>query len=181
VIPLAQDAAEEAGRNSAPKKHLVILVHGIRDIARWKSEVAAPLRKAGLAVEPTNYGRMNLIEFLLPIAYFRQKAIEDVWIQIQHAIKRHPGAKVSIIAHSFGTYIVAMLLQRQFNLQLGRVIFCGSVVRSKFPFEQIDARYEGAIVNEVGTADPWPALAESRHNRVRVGRYVRLRATGCEG
>lgn len=143
------------------EKHLVILVHGIRDIARWKSEVSGPLRKAGFAVEPTNYGRMNLIEFLLPVSYFRRRAIEEVWIQIQHAIMRHPGAPVSIIAHSFGTYIVAMLLKRQFNLQLNRVIFCGSVVRYKFPFEQIDKRYQGSIINEVGTADPWPALAES--------------------
>ncbi|WP_285813081.1 hypothetical protein [Bradyrhizobium sp. 62B] len=158
VIPVTEDAVEIA---APPKNHLVILVHGMRDIARWKSEVAVPLRKAGFAVEPTNYGRMNLIEFLLPISYFRQKAIDDVWIQIQHALRLHPGKRVSIIAHSFGTYIVASLLRRQFNLQLCRVIFCGSVVQSKFPFEQIDDRYEGSIVNEVGTADPWPALAES--------------------
>lgn len=119
------------------------------------------MRKAGFIVEPTNFGRMNLIEFLLPGAYFRNKAIDQVWIQIQHAIKRHPGARVSIIAHSFGTYIVAMLLKHQFTLQLDRIVFCGSVVRSNFPFEQIDERYKGSIVNEVGTADPWPALAES--------------------
>jgi len=67
----------------------------------------------------------------------------------------------SIIAHSFGTYVVAEILREKFTMQAERVIFCGSVLRYDFPFEQIDGRFKGEIINEVGTADPWPALAES--------------------
>jgi hypothetical protein len=52
-------------------------------------------------------------------------------------------------------------LRRQFNLSLHRVIFCGSVVQFNFPFEQINERFKAPILNEVGTADPWPAVAES--------------------
>jgi hypothetical protein len=140
---------------------LVILVHGIRDIAGWEVEIADTLRGAGFDVEPTNYGRMNLIEFLLPIPFFREKAIETVWTQIQQARMLHPDAPISIIAHSFGTYIVANILRRQFTMKINRIIFCGSVVRFKFPFEQINDRFNSPILNEVGTADPWPALGES--------------------
>lgn len=139
----------------------VLLIHGIRDIARWQAEIAATLESAGFAVELTNYGRMNLIEFLLPIPFFRSRALEKVWTQLQHAVMLHPNAKISIIAHSFGTYIVANILRRQFNLSVDRVIFCGSAVRSDFPFEQINERFNSPILNEVGTADPWPAVAES--------------------
>jgi hypothetical protein len=51
-------------------KHLVLLVHGIRDIGRWRAEIANTLEKAGFDVELTNYGRMNLLEFLLPMPFF---------------------------------------------------------------------------------------------------------------
>jgi hypothetical protein len=144
-----------------PSRPLVLLVHGIRDIARWQAEVAATLEKAGYTVEMTNYGRMNLIEFLLPISFFRKRALEIVWTQMQQATMLHPNVPISIIAHSFGTYIVANILKRQFNLSVDRVIFCGSVVRFDFPFEQINKRFNSPILNEVGTADPWPAVAES--------------------
>ncbi|MGO7661627.1 esterase/lipase family protein [Rhizobium ruizarguesonis] len=145
----------------AVESHLVILVHGIRDIGRWQNEISATLKQHGFLVELTNFDRMNLLEFLFPIDFFRRNAQEIVWTQIQEAIQLHPGAKVSIIAHSFGTYVVANILKKQFTLSLNRVIFCGSVVRYNFPFEQINKRFNSPILNEVGTADPWPALAES--------------------
>ena len=142
-------------------EHVVLLVHGIRDIARWQNEIRATLESEGFTVQPTNYGRMNLIEFLLPISYFRKIAINTVWKQIEYAKKLHPEANFSIIAHSFGTYIVANILRNDFNLSINRVIFCGSVVKYGFPFEQVNERFNAPILNDVGTYDPWPALAES--------------------
>ena len=142
-------------------KDVVILVHGIRDVARWELEIRATLENNGFGVEPTNYGRIDLVEFLLPVSYFRRRAISTIWTQIQHAQMLHPGADFSVIAHSFGTYVIAQLLKTKFNIKFRRVIFCGSVVRYNFPFEQFGARYGDQILNEVGTADPWPAVAES--------------------
>jgi hypothetical protein len=145
------------------QRDLVILVHGIRDIARWQSEIRDTLERHGFLVELTNYDRMNLIEFLLPIpfTYFRRIAIDTVWTQIRHAQSLHPRSRVSIIAHSFGTYIIAELLRSEFDIRFFKVIFCGSVVRYNFPLEQFGTRYNDSILNEVGTADPWPAVAES--------------------
>jgi hypothetical protein len=140
---------------------VVLLVHGIRDIARWQTAIASTLREAGFEVELTNYGRMNLIEFLLPIPFFRNRAIDAVWTQIRSAAMLHPGADISIVAHSFGTYIVSSILRREFDLSLRRIIFCSSVVHYDFPFEQINRRFDAPILNDVGTVDPWPALAES--------------------
>jgi hypothetical protein len=143
------------------KPHLVILVHGIRDIARWQNEVGRALESEGFIVEHTSYGRLNLIAFLAPIDYFRKKAAARVWTDIQHARMLHPEADVSIIAHSFGTFVVTRILKEQFALELNRLLLCGSVVRYDFPFEQIQNRFTPPLVNDVGTADPWPAMAES--------------------
>ncbi|PWE78706.1 hypothetical protein XF30_20105 [Bradyrhizobium sp. SUTN9-2] len=119
------------------------------------------LESVGLKVELTNYMRLDLIRFLLPVEYFRGKVIDEIWTQIEFARQRHPKAVFSIIAHSFGTYVVAEILRQKFTMQAERVIFCGSVVRYDFPFQQISSRFKGEIINEIGTADPWPAIAES--------------------
>jgi hypothetical protein len=42
-----------------------------------------------------------------------------------------------------------------------RIIFCGSVVLYKFRFEEYSRRFEQPLVNEVGTRDFWPAIAEA--------------------
>ena len=53
------------------------------------------------------------------------------------------------------------MMQENFDVKFHRVIFCGSVVRYNFPFEQFQNRFLAPIVNEVGTRDVWPAIAES--------------------
>jgi hypothetical protein len=149
--------------NSAdkPANHVVVLVHGIRDHALWQENVRATLEEAGLTVEATNYGRMNVVQFLIPISYFRNKAIESLDVQIRTIRKENPTARLSVIAHSFGTYAIAQLMKKNFDREFYHVIFCGSVVPLSFHFEQIRQRFHGKIWNEVGTRDFWPAFAES--------------------
>jgi hypothetical protein len=155
-IPTADSAV-----NNNSEVHIVILVHGIRDHALWQSTLRATLQKEGFQAELTNYGRMNLFQFLIPIKIFRAKAISDLWEQIRTVRQNHPAARVSVIAHSFGTFAVAQLMKEQFDLKFFRVIFCGSVVKYKFRFNHIQDRFKAPILNEVGTRDPWPALAKS--------------------
>lgn len=143
------------------KKHVVILVHGIRDFALWQTTVGSTLEQEGFKVEATNYGRFNLLEFLAPFSYFRRKAIATVWNQIRIVKQNNEESPLSVIAHSFGTFVVAHLMQQEFDIKFNRVIFCGSVVRYGFPFEQFQDRFAQPIINEVGTRDIWPALAES--------------------
>ncbi|MGT2445913.1 hypothetical protein ACU4I5_26975 (plasmid) [Ensifer adhaerens] len=139
---------------------VVVLVHGIRDHALWQNEIRQALSE-NFIVETTNYGRLDLIRFLFPLSYFRNKSTERVWHQIKDIRKQYQDADISIIAHSFGTHIVANILKREFDFSAFRVIFCGSVVRYDFPFEQVSDRFTTPILNEVGTRDVWPAIAES--------------------
>lgn len=140
--------------------HVIILVHGIRDYALWQERIRGVLAEHFI-VKSTNYGRFDLLRFLIPIAYFRDNAIESVWDQIRDVKKEYPKAKFSFVAHSFGTYILANILSREFDFKAFRVVFCGSVIKYNFPFEQLTERFTPPILNEVGTKDIWPALAES--------------------
>jgi len=144
-----------------PKKKYVILVHGIRTRADWYSGVRSVLMSDGFTVHLTNYDRLDLFRFLLPTNFFRDQVRNKVYRQIRAAIQDDQSGEYSIIAHSFGTYIVSSILQNEFDIKLKRVIFSGSVVRYDFPFEQFSDRFDGNILNEVATRDPWPAMAES--------------------
>ena len=139
----------------------VVLVHGIRTHADWYREVRDALQANGFRVHLTNYGRFDLVRFLLPFRYFRNRAKEKIFRQIRHAQQSEPGLEFSIIAHSFGTYVVSRILQDEFDLQIDRIIFAGSVVRYDFPFEQFSNRFRSDILNEVAAKDVWPAFAES--------------------
>lgn len=68
---------------------------------------------------------------------------------------------MSVISHSFGTSVVSNILTDYPEFHWHRVIFCGGVVREDFPFDQVLERFGHPLVNEIGTKDFWPALAES--------------------
>lgn len=162
---VAQPGAQsvDSPSTSAQPPHVVILVHGIRDFALWEDAIGKVLKGQQFIAQSTNYGRYDLFRFLLPVSYFRNKAIESIWNQIRDVRKQypHPDTTFSFIAHSFGTYIVAQILRREFDFAAYRVIFCGSVVKYNFPFEQYSNRFVTPILNEVGARDVWPAIAES--------------------
>jgi TIR domain len=61
--PLPVSVTTPAGELSL--HHVIILVHGIRDFALWQAEIRPALEENGFKVEVTNYGRFNLLEFLL--------------------------------------------------------------------------------------------------------------------
>jgi uncharacterized protein YraI len=146
---------------AGPEDNGVILVHGIRTYALWQSEIRTTLKKAGFVTAPTNYGRFNVFQFLAPIPFFRQWAIKQVWEQIKIVKANYPSKRFSIIAHSFGTYVVANLVKRNFDLNANRIIFCGSIVSYRFRFQDYKGRFTGQILNDVGTRDIWPAMAQS--------------------
>ena len=68
---------------------------------------------------------------------------------------------MSVISHSFGTYLITRILAEEFDIKWDRIIFCGGVASQTFPLEQYTDRFSDPILNEIGTRDYLPALAES--------------------
>lgn len=148
-------------------EHLVVLVHGINTRALWMGEVKPVLEREGFAVGLTSYGHFGVARFLAPISALRTKAIDRVVSDIRTARRSHKFATgsepklMSVICHSFGTYVIGKILTDYPEFQWHRVIFCGSVVREDFRFDQVLERFKHPLLNEVGTRDFWPAMAES--------------------
>lgn len=147
-------------QNNKPKKS-VILVHGIGTRAEWYIEVKKVLENNGFEVFLTNYDWFSVIKFLLPIAYFRNIAAEELFKQIRIAKHSARNSEFSVIAHSFGTYLISKILYEEFDLSIDRIIFAGSVVKSSIPLEKYTHRFTPKLLNEVCTKDIWPVLAEN--------------------
>jgi pimeloyl-ACP methyl ester carboxylesterase len=159
-----RDESKQPGRTDSPvpstKSHVVVLVHGIRTRALWQNELRKTLQKESFVVQPTNYGYFDVLRFLSPWQLFAGAIVEDLTRQIRHTLVMNKNADCSIIAHSFGTFVVARMLRDHTDLEFSKIIFCGSVVSHRFRFEDYRSRFEAPIINEVGTRDFWPVIAE---------------------
>jgi hypothetical protein len=142
-------------------RHLILLVHGIRTRALWQNELRKVLEETGFIVQPTNYGYFDVVRFLVPWQLFAGTAVKKITKQMRHALSMNKGADCSIIAHSFGTFIVAKILREYTDLEFNRIILCGSVLPHKFQFEDYRGRFNAPLINEVGTRDCWPVIAEA--------------------
>jgi pimeloyl-ACP methyl ester carboxylesterase len=143
------------------KKHLVVLVHGINTEAYWIDLVKPTLEDAGFVVAPTSYGNYTVLKFLLPFKGPRRKAADRVVRAINIAQELFKPSEISVISHSFGTYVVGHILAEHPELKWERIIFCGSVLKDTFPLFQFLYRFNPPMLNEVGSRDYWPAIAES--------------------
>jgi hypothetical protein len=158
---------EEVIAERETPNHLVLLVHGINTRALWMGEIKPALERAGFYVAPTSYGKFGLPRFLAPFPWLRSLAIARVVTDIRTARRSYRiayGADpkyMSVISHSFGTYVVSKIIAECPEFQWERIVLCGSVVRDDFRFDQVLERFRPPLLNEVGTRDYWPALAES--------------------
>src|SRR5262245_32250257 len=97
--------------------HVVVLLHGIRTRAFWY-DVARPILSGidNVVVKPLGYGYFNIFQFLLPFATRRgpqstilEKLRELKWDYEQ----KGQTIRLSVIAHSFGTYTIASILSKE--------------------------------------------------------------------
>jgi hypothetical protein len=131
------------------------------------SAVRPALESAGFDVAPTSYGIYGVSHFLLRSDNLRRKAIDRVARDIRTARTAHNQRRglyprrMSVISHSFGTYVISQILDDCRDLKWYRIIFCGSVVREDYRLDKVQDQFTPKLLNEVGTRDFLPVCAES--------------------
>jgi hypothetical protein len=140
-------------------KHLVVLLHGIRTAAEWQEEIRDAIEGLDLIVKPMKYDYFDVLRFIMPIKLFKEQKISYVTDQLRALRQFYPNAEISIIAHSFGTFIVSEIIKRQLFGSFRRIVFCGSVVKVVFSWSRylLDTR---SLINDCGEFDYWPIVAE---------------------
>jgi len=149
------------GATGIEKPDYVYSLHGIRTNAYWQSQLSDEIRaKTGFEVGYRNYQRFDTAMFILK-NIFSDKPLRLVEGDIRDLQKRY---RVSVIAHSFGTWLLLKALSENSDLQIHHIILCGAVFpRALSRWRQLkhDSRQiTGEIVNFCGARDPFPALAE---------------------
>ena len=146
-----------------PSKDLLIVIHGIRDMGTWGVTIKNRLENPNLTVNPIQYGYFNALRFVEPF-YSRHWAVRYVETRVRYAIAKHridhPTARISLLAHSFGAYVVAEMLRRDPFLTLDNLALCGSVLSRSFA-PDILLRQVTRFVNDCGNQDIWPVVAGS--------------------
>jgi pimeloyl-ACP methyl ester carboxylesterase len=147
--------------------HLIVIIHGIRTRAEWRDVVVpalgsdaggAPLQ--AIQVKPLGYSYFDVFRFWCPL-FFRKGPVDLIRSQLIAARDAHPNAKISVIAHSFGTYVIHQVL-RTSPLRLHRLILCGSIIPNDARcWNTLRAWAPGGIRNDCCRRDIWPVLAEA--------------------
>jgi len=106
-------------------RKLVITLHGIRTFAPWQKELADELGRAGFESKTLDYGFFGALKLMLP---WKRRAQVRWFLGKYTEIKNaHPYTTPCIIAHSFGTYLIAQSLE-QYSLKFDQIILCGSII-----------------------------------------------------
>ncbi len=117
------------------QRHLVITVHGIRTFGDWQErlEKLLPGGEHGYEVRHYRYGYFSVLAFLVP--FLRWLVTRHFRHELLREIRLHPGARVDLVAHSFGTHLVAWALlgiPRQERPRIHTIILAGSVLKVGF-------------------------------------------------
>ena len=146
--------------DAGPRQEVILLIHGIRTFASWQPLVKRLLEEIpGTRVVPIKYGYLDAFRFWFPLRT-RQAPIDDIRREIQNARAANDDSRISVIAHSFGTYAISQILLENPDLRLERLILLGSIVPRSYRWDYVRSRLATDVVNDYGTRDIWPVLAK---------------------
>jgi hypothetical protein len=159
TLPLHQEAESDDSQPPSTTGRVLIGLHGIRTHAGWCRALyeVASQRDWQVRMARWNFGYFNIILFLLTFAraakvrWFRSVYRQEVQ---DKDVKLEKGQCPSIVAHSFGTYILGNALLKYDWLRFDKVILCGSILPRDFPWDELLERGQvQAVRNEYGTED----------------------------
>lgn len=141
-----------------PESKIVVLIHGIHTDGAWQKNVQKEFESVnGLHVHDLGYDVVTAAQLFGP---FRSTPVNRIAREIRRIKDEEPKARISVIAHSFGTYIVSKILENHPDIRFDKIIMCGAIVSRSYPWDR-NARdlSKSRIINDVGTKDIWPVIA----------------------
>ena len=133
---------------------IVVTLHGIRTHGQWQKQITPYLARYGLIPYHLDYGFFGVLSFVLP--WTRARRVQWLRGELRDLMDRTGAKRVSVIAHSFGTWLALEVLEAENgNLRFDRVVLTGSIVRRDFPWAAtlLRKRWAQAVRNERATGD----------------------------
>lgn len=160
------------------KKGILVTIHGIMSNAAWNFSIAPAASAQGWIVAPFYYGKIS--PWVLVSDAARKQILEKFrhWLYYIFDTYREP---ISIVAHSFGTYLVGAYLDgfKSTNLpvsQFNSIVLTGSILSSDFDWN-LHRKKIGYVKNVRGVSDTWV----NRMPRYYPGRDILFGNAGVSG
>ncbi len=141
---------------------VVVTLHGIETTGLWQKQVAPLLCHFGMTPYLLDYGKFSKWQLMRD----KERSAKVDWLnnEIQDIRKKEGVDRVSVIAHSFGTFLIASALKKYSQVRLDNVIFCGSIVDPAFDWSTVLGRHQlGSLRNEIGGEDFWAGITKYMH------------------
>lgn len=148
----------------------VMAVHGIRTHAKWQKTFAEVLSARSIPCQLYDFGYYNIFRLLTSSSNERMVDLFYEWYgtivndkNLNIDLQKHK-SRPSVVAHSFGSFIVGHALLKYEDMVFDKVILCGAILPEDFDWSAVMSRDQvNMVMNEFGLKDVW---AE------RVGRFV---------
>jgi Leucine-rich repeat (LRR) protein len=149
-------------------RHLVITVHGIRTFGGWQERLEALLSQdaasRGTTVQVVHYKYGYFSAFAFLSVFLRWFTVRRFRTELR-ALVAQRWDRIDIVAHSFGTFVVAKALQSMARRgdcpRIHTLILAGSVLPSRFRWSTLVPRCVHRVVNECGTRDQILLLSQA--------------------
>lgn len=145
----------------------MIVIHGMNSRASWQEEFSWQIANrlsysAPVLIYKYGWATIDVLVYWLHRKLAKRLG-ERIRIAIAQAVASKRPAQPDIIAHSFGTHLLSMVLtDPEFeDLKFGRIITAGSIIRPDFDWDSLieNGRVE-AVLNHVGGKDKPVRIAQ---------------------
>ncbi len=146
----------------------LIALHGIRTRGPWQEQLQWLVDRQFLRTIPFKNWKYGRILFRALVPALQRRVVRRFLGEVRRAqgeladlLRSGPVPPPDVVAHSFGTLVVAHALRDDPALRLGHVVLVGSIVPPDWPWVEILERNQiTALLNYCGDRDPWVRLAE---------------------
>lgn len=128
----------------------VITVHGIRAQNKWWEDIQSLelTTQERIKIDPFDFGYFGFLKF---IRDSQREKIVDEFCDFYSSNFTDSTIKPSVIAHSFGTFVVYQAMKRYNSIKFDNVIFCGSILHSNTNFrELLKNKQFSHLINDFG-------------------------------
>lgn len=139
----------------ATAQRLVIPIHGIRSDGGWIPKFTFLASTAGWAVAPFVYGYESGL--ILRDESRKAEVVDEFRLFLGEIRKTYHGS-ISVVAHSFGTYIVGRYLQTAGDLveTFGGVVLAGSILNTSYDWSPLlEQETVNMVMNTRSDNDEW--------------------------
>lgn len=141
-----------------------LVVHGMNTRGEWQEHLTWLIGRSYLRMVPVaiyKYGTIRPgVLFRFRQRQLRRKLAGKMKKLEKESIAAELQGEPDVIAHSFGTWLIANALRSDRSLRIGRLLLLGSIVSPDFPWQElVDREQVKFILNHGATKDGWVPIA----------------------